>query len=109
MRRVIALVALLLAATGCRTAADRPPAPHEPDRALIFSTVLRRYLTTPAESSFGSGFAHIYVLDHTDGRAGQADGVAGIGTNITTGEQAAITAAVRDLGPVTFVGSRDEV
>jgi len=109
MRHLVLLVLVPLVLTGCGSGAADDAAPAD-GPAQIFAAVLRRYLTTPEESSFGYGFANIYVLNRTDGRAGEPLGTpAGIGTSISEQDQRTIVEALRDLGTVTFVGSEDEV
>jgi hypothetical protein len=88
---------------------DPEPSPAG-ERAQIFAAVLRRYLTTPEESSFGGGFANVYVLDRTDGRAGEPLGTpSGVGTSIPAADQETIAQALADLTDVTFVASEDDV
>jgi hypothetical protein len=113
MRRVLLLGLATLLISGCGTSAGGPgggPTLSGNDRVEIFTAVLRRYLTTPGESSFSGSFAHVYVLNRTDGRAGEPLGTPrGAGTVIPAADQRAIAEALADLGEVTFVGNEDDV
>jgi hypothetical protein len=73
--------------------------------------VLRRYLGTPAENSFGQAPHPVYVLDRTDPRAADPMRTMGPGTGgpIGADDQRRIGAALRDLAEIRFVGSPDEV
>ena len=77
----------------------------------LYVAVLRRYLGTPAENSFGQAPHPAYVLDRVDPHA--ADPMRGMGPGtggaIGTDGQRRIAAALRDLAEVRFVGSPDEV
>jgi len=89
------------------------PDPFDPtsvDRqALIYSAVLRRYLTS-GDHSFGDHrFPHIFSLDHTVAGAGAPGHKAPGGGPIPRAVQRTITHALRDVGPLTFVASRDAV
>jgi hypothetical protein len=72
--------------------------------------VLRRYLTTAEESSFGAVFDPIYVLGETDGRQGEPlRSTRGVGSPITDAEREQVREAVEDLGDVIFVATAEEV
>jgi hypothetical protein len=126
------LVAAAIAITGCASysSADRPSGPPPvpsptharrpwPDRfdltrrdrqAQIYAAVLRRYLTS-GDASVGAGhrFPQVFVLDHTVAGAG-ASGYAVTGSGPIPAEvQRAITGALAEVGPLTFVASGDEV
>jgi hypothetical protein len=128
MRRLVSLFLLvpLLAAAGCVTrqagvAAPAPaspnevsPAPTSPAPAVdteLYVAVLRRYLGTPGENSFGQPPHPIYVLDRTDPRAADPMRGTGPGTGgqIGAAEQRRIVAALNGLADIRFVGSPDEV
>jgi hypothetical protein len=125
------LVAAAIAVTGCATSssADRPsgppPVPNpthaprpRPDRfdqarrdrqAQIYAAVLRQYLTS-GDASVGASyrFPQVFVLDHTVAGAGASGRVPGAGP-IPAAVQWAITGALAEVGPLTFVASSDEV
>ena len=122
MRRLLWLgTTLLLLVAGCAPAgqdhlaavpsATLPAGPGEP--ALIYTAVLRRYLTSPQDNS-NLDFATVFVLDHTDG--GAADPMRATAATagpasapIAAADQREIAAALADIAPVRFVGSRDQV
>jgi hypothetical protein len=131
---VAAMVAATIAVTGCTThtntdqPAPPPPtpnpshAPHPPtprtdpndstpvDRqALIYTAVLRQYLTSGDAGYGDTRFPHIFALDHTVAGAGAPGHKAPGGGPIPRGVQRAITHALTDVGPLTFVASRDAV
>jgi hypothetical protein len=139
MRAVRTIVAVMVAATiavtGCTTAppyADQPaPPPPAPDathaprpstpradpndstpvdrQALIYAAVLRQYLTS-GDHSFGDHrFPQVFVLDHTVAGAGAPGHGASGGGSIPRAVQRAITHALTDVGPLTFVASSDAV
>jgi len=136
VRTIVAvMVAATIAVTGCTTAppyadqpAPPPPAPnptHAPrpptprtdpndstpvDRqALIYTAVLRHYLTSGDAGYGDTRFPHIFALDHTVAGAGAPGHKAPGGGPIPRGVQRAITHALTDVGPLTFVASRDAV
>jgi hypothetical protein len=131
---VAAMVAATIAVTGCTThtntdqPAPPPPtpnpshAPHPPtprtdpndstpvDRqALIYTAVLRQYLTIGDAGYGDTRFPHIFALDHTVAGAGAPGHKAPGGGPIPRAVQRAITHALTDVGPLTFVASRDAV
>jgi hypothetical protein len=125
------LVAGTIAVTGCATysSTDRPSGPPpvpsptyaprpRPDRfdqarrdrqAQIYAAVLRRYLTS-GDATVGAGyrFPQVFVLDHTVAGAGASGRVPG-GGPIPADVQRAITHALTEVGPLTFVTSAEEV
>jgi hypothetical protein len=135
VRTIVAvMVAATIAVTGCTThtntdqPAPPPPAPnptHAPrpptprtdpndstpvDRqALIYTAVLRQYLTSGDAGYGDTRFPHIFALDHTVAGAGAPGHKAPGGGPIPRGVQRAITHALTDVGPLTFVASRDAV
>jgi hypothetical protein len=122
VRRVLLLgTTLLMLVTGCAPAgADHRSAVPPPtltssgadpgDQALIYAAVLRRYLSTPQDNS-NLGFATVFVLDHTDVAAADPMRTAASTTTapISAADQRGIAAALRDVAPVRFVASRDQV
>ena len=119
--RIITAVifAAAIAVTGwsvhSRAAQPSPPHPtHTPapvDRqALIYGAVLREYLTSgDAAIAADYRFPHIFVIDHAVAGAGApGHGVPG-GGPISRAARRAITRALTDVGPLTFVASGDEV
>jgi hypothetical protein len=135
VRTIVAvMVAATIAVTGCTTHtntdqpapppptpnpthAPRPPTPWtDPNdstpvdrQALIYTAVLRQYLTS-GDHSFGDHrFPEVFVLDHTVAGAGAPGHKAPGGGPIPRGVQRAITHALTDVGPLTFVASRDAV
>jgi hypothetical protein len=122
MRRLLGTLLLLvplLAVTACGTrhAGVAAPAPASASPAgsgvdpELYVAVLRRYLGTPSENSFGQAPRPAYVLDRADPRAADPMRTMGPGTGaaMTVDDQRRIAAAVRDLAEVRFVGSPDEV
>jgi hypothetical protein len=139
MRVVRTIVAVMVAATitvtGCTTAppyadqpAPPPPAPnptHAPRtptprtdpndstpvgrQALIYTAVLRQYLTSGDAGYGDTRFPHIFMLDHTVVGAGAPGHRAPEGGPIPRAVQRAITHALTDVGPLTFVDSPDAV
>jgi hypothetical protein len=139
MRPVRTIVAVLFAATiaitGCtHPSADQPapppptpdithpptpptpksePAPDDPtpaDRhALIYTVVLRQYLTSGDAGYGDTRFPPIFALDHTAAGAGGTGHHLPGGGPIPRVVQRAITQALTDVGPLSFVGSRDAV
>jgi hypothetical protein len=129
VRILTALVfAVAVALTGCAahpTAAAVPRAPHAPkpppdttgpasapdDRqAAVYATVLRQFLTS-ADDSLGNRFPRIFVLDHTIAGAGTPTprATATGGGPIPPAARHAITNALADVGPLTFVASPEAV
>ena len=132
---VTVLFAATIAVTGCsHPSADQPakppptpdithpptspthqsdPAPDDPtpaDRhALIYTAVLRQYLTSGDAGYGDTRFPHIFALDHTAAGAGGTGHHMAGGGPIRRVVQRAITQALTDVGPLTFVGSGDAV
>jgi hypothetical protein len=108
------------------THAPPPPThPHRPDpapvdrrvvdrQAPIYAAVLRQYLTSgDAAIAAEYRFSHIFVIDHAVAGAGASGpGASGPGTfedgPIPPAARRAITHALTDVGPLTFVASGDE-
>jgi hypothetical protein len=91
------------------THAARPPTPVD-RQAPIYAAVLRQYLTSgDAAIAADYRFPHIFVIDHAVAGAGAS----GPGTSedgpIPPAARHAITRALTDVGPLTFVASGDEV
>lgn len=79
--------------------------PKASEQAEIYAAVLRQYLTT-SDHSFGPDhrFPVSYVLDTADPRAADPSAPRdGDGTPIPAADQAAILAAIADVGRVEFV------
>jgi len=79
--------------------------PRASEQAEIYAAVLRQYLTT-SDHSFGPDhrFPVAYVLDTADPRAADPSAQRDSdGTPIPAADQAAILAAIADVGPVEFV------
>ena len=113
------IFAAAIAISGCsvhsRAAQPSPPHPtHTPapvDRqAPIYAAVLRQYLTSgDAAIAPDHRFPHIFVIDHAVAGAG-ASGPGPSGDEpIPPAARRAITHALTDVGPLTFVASGDEV
>jgi hypothetical protein len=85
------------------------PAPAD-RQALIYAAVLRQYLTSgDAVIAADYRFPHIFVFDHAVADAG-ASGPGTTGDEpIPPAARRAITHALTDVGPLTFVASGDEV
>lgn len=127
MRRmlVIAIVAGVFAAAavgtaGCArdTAAGAPPAeessagdwPAGVKEAEVYVQVLRRYLSTPAESSFpDQTFKTAYVLDQAHPDAADPVGKLERGTPIAPNTQHQISAALAGLAHVAFIADPETV
>ena len=126
------LVAATIAITGCTTYSSRdqpaPPSPapnptHAPrppthrtdpttpvDRqAPIYAAVLRQYLTSGDASFGGHRFPRIFVLDRAVAGSGAPGQPAAGGGPVPAAVRRAITHALFDVGPVTFVSSPDAV
>jgi hypothetical protein len=89
------------------------PTPVDPTPAdrqtLIYTAVLRQYLTSGDAGYGDTQFPHIFALDHTvAGTGGTGNHVAGSGP-IPRVVQRSITQALTDVGPLTFVNSPDAV
>jgi hypothetical protein len=89
---------------------SNPDDPSPADRqALIYAAVLRQYLTS-GDHSFGDHrFPQVFVLDHTEAGAGAPGHSAPGGGPIPRAVQRAITHALTEMGPLSFVASRDAV
>jgi Protein of unknown function (DUF4232) len=89
---------------------SNPDDPSPADRqALIYTAVLRHYLTS-GDHSFGDHrFPQVFVLDHTEAGAGASGHSAPGGGPIPRAVQRAITHALTEMGPLSFVASRDAV
>jgi hypothetical protein len=129
--RIITAVifATAIALTGCsaHSGADQPSPPqtapnptHTPrpvdQQALIYAAVLRQYLTSGDGNDGGEGgfggrrFPRIFVLDHAEAVLGGSVGQgAEDGAPISPAVRRSITQALTDVGPLTFVASREEV
>jgi hypothetical protein len=130
------LFAAAILATGCaaHTSTDQPPPttpnlPGEPrlpiyrsgpapiDRqAPIYAAVLRQYLTSGGGHHGGDAgyggfrFPQVFVLDHAAAGVGVPSWQAAAdGALISPAVRRAITQALADVGPVTFVPSPDSV
>jgi hypothetical protein len=94
-----------------QTALNPTHTPRPVDRqALIYAAVLREYLTSgDAAIAADYRFAQNFVIDHAVAGAGAS----GPGTSgdepIPPAARRAITHALTDVGPLTFVASGDEV
>jgi hypothetical protein len=94
-----------------RTALNPIHTPAPVDRqALIYAAVLRQYLTSgDAAIAADYRFPQNFVIDHAVAGAGApGHGVPG-GGPIPRAARRAITHALTDVGPLTFVASGDEV
>jgi hypothetical protein len=97
------------ASVGVRALRGAPTTPPVDRQALIYTAVLRQYLTSGDAGYGDTRFPHIFALDHTvAGAGGPGQGAAG-GGPIPLGVQRAITDALTEVGPLTFVTSRDAV
>jgi hypothetical protein len=133
VRTIVAVMfAATIAVTGCtaHTNADQPappppapnptqtptppthrtdPTPDDPtpvDRqALIYTAVLRQYLTSGDAGYGDTRFPHIFALDHTAAGAGGTGHHVPGGGPIPRAVQRSITHALTDVGPLTFVAS----
>jgi hypothetical protein len=125
------LIAATIAITGCTTYSSRdqpsPPSPapnpthaprlptHRTDRtpldrqAPIYAAVLRQYLTSGDASFGGHRFPRIFVLDHAVASVGAPEQPAAGGGSVPAADRQAITRALSDVGPVSFVDSADAV
>jgi hypothetical protein len=127
MQPVRTIVAVLFAAAilaaGCaaHTSTDQPP-PTPPSRtpvdwqAPIYAAVLRQYLTSGGGHDGGDAgyggirFPQIFVLDRPAAGGGLPSWQAASGgAPISPAVRRAITQALADVGPVTFVPSPDSV
>jgi hypothetical protein len=120
MRRVRLLVlvagvcaAAVLITAGCARQTVRGQAPRGPTassmQADVYTEVLRRYLTTPAESSFPETmFTTIYVLDRAVSGAGDPQGRQD-GTPIPVNVQQHVAAALAPVSRISFVAERNTV
>ncbi|MGN9774997.1 hypothetical protein ACTMS0_04350 [Micromonospora sp. H33] len=79
------------------------------DKAEVYVQVLRRYLSTPADSSFSQRFKTVYILDQAYADAGDSRGQHEQGTAIAPNTQQQVTAALAGVAKVTFIADRDTV
>jgi hypothetical protein len=94
------------------TPIDRTPVDHTPvdQQAQIYAAVLRQYLTSgDAAIAADHRFPQIFVIDHGVPGAGASGHGASGGGPIPPAARRAITHALTDVGPLTFVASREEV
>jgi hypothetical protein len=116
--------ALAVSAAGCggpATVAARPaghpPASGRPAAvapagardAEVYVQVLRRYLSTPAENSFGQAFTTVYVLNQAYPDAADPNGAHRRGTPIAPQTQRQVTAALAGMARVIFIADRGSV
>jgi hypothetical protein len=91
---------------GDRRAGDWPPDVRE---AEVYTQVLRRYLTTPAESSFpDKKFTTVYVLDRAVPGAGDPQGRRE-GTPIPVNTRQRVAAALAPVSRISFIADRNTV
>jgi hypothetical protein len=124
MAAAIIVTALALGTAGCggSAAAGAPPAGHAPASARpavapqarsmvaeVYVQVLRRYLSTPAESSFSQAFRTVYVIDRAYPDAADPNGTHGPGAPITPLTERQVTAALAGTAHVSFVADRGSV
>jgi hypothetical protein len=133
---VVFIAAIVITGCSAHTNADRPSPPppvsdtthappppthpHRPDpapvdrtpvdrQALIYAAVLRQYLTSgDAAIAADYRFPHIFVIDHAVAGAGASGPGTSGGGPIPPAARRAITHALTDVGPLTFVASGDE-
>lgn len=121
----IVLTALAMSTAGCGgpAAAGASPAVHRPAsgrpaaitkaearQAEIYGQVLRRYLSTPGENSFGRhAFATVYVLNEAYPDAANPTGSHRRGSPIAPRAQRQVTAALAGLAHVIFIADRGSV
>jgi hypothetical protein len=99
------------------TSIGRTPVDHTPvdQQAQIYPAVLRQYLTSgDAAIAADHRFPQIFVIDHAvPGAGASGHGASGRGASgdgpIPPGARRAITHALTDVGPLTFVASPDAV
>ena len=94
------------------TPIDRNPVNHTPvdQQAKIYAAVLRQYLTSgDAAIAADHRFPQIFVIDHAVPGAGASGHGASGGGPIPPAARRAITHALTDVGPLTFVSSSDEI
>lgn len=120
----IIMAALALGTAGCggpgpagappagqAPARDRPAAVQQagPTQAEAYVQVLRRYLSTPAESSFSQAFTMVYVINRAYPDAADPNGTHGPGAPIASLTQRQVTAALAGMARVTFIADRGSV
>jgi hypothetical protein len=124
MRRVL-VMAMVVGVLGAATAGCARENPAGPARAAaapagdwpagvkeaeVYAQVLRRYLSTPAESSFpGSSFTTVYVLDQAYPDAADPRAARERGVPIAANTQRLVTEALADDGRVVFVADPETV
>jgi hypothetical protein len=124
MAAAIIMTALALGTAGCGgpAAAGAPPAGHAPARARpaavpqagpteaeAYVQVLRRYLSTPAESSFSQAFKMVYVINRAYPDAANPNGTHGPGAPIAPLTEREVTAALAGMAHVSFIADRGSV
>src|SRR5689334_20810325 len=77
--------------------------------AEVYVQVLRRYLSGSENSFPGRTFRQVFVLDRAAPDAGEPEPGRGAGAPIPDGTRQRITAALADIGTVSFVANRDAV
>jgi hypothetical protein len=99
-----------------RTALNPTHTPTPVDRqALIYAVVLRQLLTSGDghdgwDAGFGGRrFPRIFVIDHAVADAGGSGHAPSEDGPIPAAARRAITRALTDVGPLTFVASREEI
>jgi hypothetical protein len=112
------LVAAAIAVTGCTIHAPRPPT-HRADTTLvdrqapIYAAVLRQYLTSGGGHDGGDAgyggrrFPRIFVLDHAMADANTPGHGGAVGGPIAGDVRRAMTLALADVGPLSFVPSSE--
>lgn len=89
-----------------------PPSPKAvSERAAIFTSVVRRYLTSSDNSFSGQKFPIAYVLDTARADSGnpQPNGSPAPAVPIAPADQASVVAGLQDVTTVRFVADRDSV
>jgi hypothetical protein len=90
---------------------NRPAAAAEAGakEAGVYVQVLRRYLSTPAENSFGQAFKTVYVLNRVYPDAADPSGTHGRGAAIPPQTKRQVTAALAGMARVSFIADRGSV
>jgi hypothetical protein len=116
----VILTALAVSTAGCggSPAAGAPPTVRAPasgrpaavTQADVYTQVLRRYLSTPAENSFPAhAFTTVYVLNQAYPDAADPNGTHRRGTPIAPQTQRQVTAALAGIAHVIFIADRGSV